>query len=56
MTPRSSTLPDISEHERYMIEALALARKAEAAGEVPVGAVVVLNGWHVASIMSRWAV
>ena len=44
MTPRSSTLPDISEHERYMIEALALARKAEAAGEVPVGAVVVLNG------------
>ena len=44
MTPRSSTLPDISEHERYMNEALSLARKAEAAGEVPVGAVVVLNG------------
>lgn len=44
MTPGSSTPPDISEHERYMNEALALARKAEAAGEVPVGAVVVLNG------------
>ncbi len=28
----------------YMMEALALAREAERAGEVPVGAVVVLNG------------
>jgi len=31
-------------HEGYMNEALALAREAEAAGEVPVGAVVVLGG------------
>ncbi|MBI4889522.1 MAG: tRNA adenosine(34) deaminase TadA [Acidobacteria bacterium] len=30
--------------ERWMAEALALAREAEAAGEVPVGAVVVLEG------------
>jgi len=31
-------------HEAHMREALALAREAEAAGEVPVGAVVVLAG------------
>jgi tRNA(adenine34) deaminase len=31
-------------HESYMREALALARAAAAAGEVPVGAVVVLDG------------
>jgi tRNA(adenine34) deaminase len=31
-------------HERFMREALALAADAEAAGEVPVGAVVVLDG------------
>lgn len=31
-------------HESYMREALALARRAEAAGEVPVGAVVVVAG------------
>lgn len=30
--------------ERWMREALALARQSEAAGEVPVGAVIVLNG------------
>jgi len=30
--------------ERWMLEALALARQSEAAGEVPVGAVIVLNG------------
>jgi tRNA(adenine34) deaminase len=30
--------------EQYMAEALALARRAEAAGEVPVGAVVVIGG------------
>lgn len=30
--------------ETYMAEALALARRAEALGEVPVGAVVVLDG------------
>jgi tRNA(adenine34) deaminase len=31
-------------HETYMREALDLARRAEAAGEVPVGAVVVVDG------------
>lgn len=31
-------------HEGFMKEALELAREAEAAGEVPVGAVVVLDG------------
>jgi tRNA(adenine34) deaminase len=30
--------------EEFMAEALELAREAERAGEVPVGAVVVLNG------------
>ena len=30
--------------ERFMHEALALAREAAAAGEVPVGCVIVLNG------------
>lgn len=34
--------------ERFMREALAEARKAEAAGEVPVGAVLVLDGVAVA--------
>src|ERR1700731_4609441 len=31
-------------HDLYMRQALALAEQAQAAGEVPVGAVVVLNG------------
>src|SRR5437870_10721143 len=31
-------------HDRYMRQALALAEEAQAAGEVPVGAVVVLGG------------
>ena len=31
-------------HERYLREALELAREAEEAGEVPIGAVVVLDG------------
>ena len=31
-------------HEEFMHEALALAREAEAAGEVPVGAVVAIGG------------
>lgn len=31
-------------HERYMKEALTLAREAQAAGEVPVGALIVLDG------------
>ena len=33
-----------AQHERFMHEALALARRAEALGEVPVGAVVVRDG------------
>jgi tRNA(adenine34) deaminase len=32
------------EHERWMRQALELAREAEAAGEVPVGCVLVANG------------
>lgn len=36
------------EHERFMREALALARQAEAAGEVPVGAVLVKDGETIA--------
>ena len=32
------------DHERYMRDALQQARRAEAHGEVPVGAVVVVNG------------
>jgi tRNA(adenine34) deaminase len=35
---------DIARDERFMREAIALAREAGAAGEVPVGAVVVCNG------------
>jgi tRNA(adenine34) deaminase len=35
---------DVARDERFMREALALAREAGAAGEVPVGAVVVCNG------------
>ena len=34
----------MSQHELFMREASTLAREAEANGEVPVGAVVVLNG------------
>jgi len=34
----------MSQHELFMREALTLAREAEAHGEVPVGAVVVLDG------------
>ena len=33
-----------TEQERYMLEALALAREAAAAGEVPVGCVIVREG------------
>lgn len=40
MTPDENALGDI----RFMRQALALARHAEAAGEVPVGAVVVQEG------------
>ena len=35
---------DAREHERWMRRALELARRAEGEGEVPVGAVVVLDG------------
>jgi tRNA(adenine34) deaminase len=34
----------VSDHDRFMREAIALARQAEDEGEVPVGAVVVING------------
>ncbi len=37
-------LPESREDERYMRRALDLARNAEAAGEVPVGAVLVRDG------------
>jgi tRNA(adenine34) deaminase len=35
---------DLAQHEEFMRLALDLAREAEAAGEVPVGAVIVLSG------------
>jgi tRNA(adenine34) deaminase len=35
---------DTTEHQQFMIRALSLAREAAAAGEVPVGAVVVCDG------------
>ena len=35
---------DATEHERHMRAALELAREAEGAGEVPAGAIVVLDG------------
>ena len=37
-------MPDTAEDERHMREALELAREAERAGEVPVGAVTVSGG------------
>jgi tRNA(adenine34) deaminase len=40
----SSTLPSPDPAERWMAEALALARAAQARGEVPVGAIVVSDG------------
>ncbi len=42
-----------SNDERWMREALALARQAEAAGEVPVGAVLVKDGMAVGSGWNR---
>jgi tRNA(adenine34) deaminase len=39
-----STVREVPPDERWMEEALRLARLAEVAGEVPVGAVVVCNG------------
>ena len=34
----------MTDHEQYMLQALALAREAAAAGEVPVGCVIVRSG------------
>ncbi len=46
-------MPDVSPHddETWMLRALELARQAEQAGEVPVGAVLVKNG---AGIAEGW--
>jgi tRNA(adenine34) deaminase len=41
--PPNESSPD-SPHERWMREALALARAAEAAGEAPIGAIVEIAG------------
>jgi tRNA(adenine34) deaminase len=43
-TPHQPVAPAGSDHERFMRRALRLALDAEAAGEVPVGAIVVLDG------------
>jgi tRNA(adenine34) deaminase len=43
-TPAVSSQHSSDDDERFMLEALALARQAAAAGEVPVGAVVVKDG------------
>jgi tRNA(adenine34) deaminase len=43
-TPAVSSQHSSDDDERLMLEALALARQAAAAGEVPVGAVVVKDG------------
>jgi tRNA(adenine34) deaminase len=37
-------MSDVETHERFMRDALVLARESAAAGEVPVGAVVVIDG------------
>ena len=41
---RLAGIGKVSAHDPFMHEAIALARRAGASGEVPVGAVVVLNG------------
>jgi len=52
--PVSSVISSVSaEDERFMREALALADEAAAAGEVPIGAVVVVAGQIVGSGMNR---
>lgn len=43
----------MSEHDRFMTEALEQARRARDAGEVPIGAVVVLDGEIVARGFNR---
>jgi len=40
----SPNRPSIEGHEAWMRDALALARQADAAGEAPVGAIVVIGG------------
>ena len=40
----------MTEQEKYMAQALALAREAAAAGEVPVGCVIVRGGEKVAAV------
>lgn len=44
MMPIDAESEERTEHERWMREAIAEARKAEAAGEVPIGAVIVKDG------------
>jgi tRNA(adenine34) deaminase len=44
MTNSHRSCNELFEHERFMDEALAEARRAESAGEVPVGAIVVVDG------------
>ena len=44
MTDGAARPPLSAEDERYLAEALALAREAAAAGEVPVGCVIVRDG------------
>jgi tRNA(adenine34) deaminase len=44
LQPASDGVPPVSADERYMLGALELARAAEAAGEVPVGALLVVAG------------
>ena len=51
--PEESHAPSLAEDERFMAEALAEARRAGAAGEVPVGAVVVVAGQVVARAGNR---
>ncbi len=46
-------LTEAENDERFMREALALAREAEAEGEVPVGAVIVQNGTVIATGRNR---
>lgn len=43
----------ISQDEKFMLEAVNLAKKAAELGEVPVGAVVVLDGQIIASAYNR---
>ena len=44
-----------TEHEKYMREALKEARRAEAEGEIPIGAVVVCEGRIIAEMLAMTA-